>query len=274
MKIEVLDHGYVEFIETFGNDERIIESARMSTDKGFLGWEDRFECKTCGCLWRDNHDDTVSLFNADQKSCPECELKPTPEACRVTSDARLLAYLWKHKHLTPFEMAGMTIEVQLPILVAREWHRHRTQSYNEMSGRYVVLPDLYYVPSVERIIASTQPTKNKQAAGTVTRESAMTVAEAEQVQRAIRGAQQYARATYGVLLNGGVAKEVARSVIPVSQYTKMRAATDLRNWLGFLKLRMAPDAQWEIRQYANAVASIIAEKFPRTYELFQQENAA
>jgi thymidylate synthase (FAD) len=69
-------------------------------------------------------------------------------------------------------------------------------------------------------------------------------------------------------LKVGVAREIARLVIPVSQYSRMRASANLRNWLAFLTLRMAPNAQWEIRQYANAVGTIIAERFPRTWQLF------
>src|ERR1044071_9645751 len=91
-KISVLDSGYVELVEVWGSDERIIESARMSTDKGFNGW------------------------GTDEKP----------------GDEKLLRYLYEHKHMTPFEMGGMIIEVQAPIFIFREWHRHRTQSYNEM----------------------------------------------------------------------------------------------------------------------------------------------
>src|SRR6185503_21212421 len=123
-EIKVLDHGYVKLIETWGSDERIIEAARMSTNKGFLGWG--------------------------------TEEKP--------GDEKLLKYLYEHKHHTPFEMAGMIIEVQAPIFVFREWHRHRTQSYNELSARYTPLPDVNYVPSLERI--STMDQKNKQASNT------------------------------------------------------------------------------------------------------------
>lgn len=89
--IDLFDHGYVKEIEHWGSDERIVEAARMSTNKGFQGWD---------------------------------------------TDAKLLRYLYEHKHFSPFEMAGMVVEVQAPIFVFREWHRHRTQSYNELSARY------------------------------------------------------------------------------------------------------------------------------------------
>src|SRR5690606_23323400 len=102
--MKVLDHGYVRLVEAWGSDERIIEAARMSTGKGFLGWG------------------------------PKEDGKP--------GDEKLLRYLWEHKHATPFEMAGLVVEVQAPIFVFREWHRHRTQSFSELSARYVPMPDL------------------------------------------------------------------------------------------------------------------------------------
>jgi thymidylate synthase (FAD) len=77
-------------------------------------------------------------------------------------DEKLLRYLYEHKHLTPFEMCGLTIEVQAPIFVFREWHRHRTQSYNELSARYTELPNLFYIPDNERLMAAKQSKKNKQ----------------------------------------------------------------------------------------------------------------
>lgn len=223
--MEVLDHGYVEHVETWGSDERIIEAARMSTAKGFQGWG-------------------------------------TPEQ---SGDEKLLRFLWEHKHATPFEMAGLVIEVQAPIFVFREWHRHRTQSYNELSARYTELPDLFYVPSLERLMASKQASANKQGS-----EAGLSDFKAGCAQAVIGAAQRDARKAYETLLLNGVAREVARVVIPVSQYSRMRASANLRNWLAFLTLRMAPNAQWEIRQYANAVGGVIAERFPRTWQLFTE----
>jgi thymidylate synthase (FAD) len=217
----ILDHGYVEPIESWGSDEHIIEAARMSTNKGFQGWP---------------------------------------------GDEKLLRYLWEHKHATPFEMAGMVIEVKAPIFVFREWHRHRTQSYNEMSGRYTVLPDLTYVPSIERLMASVQSTANKQSS---TR--GFTEAEAGEFRENIREAHEDSRMRYDAMINAGVAREIARVVLPVAQYSRMRAKANLRNWLGFLALRMASDAQWEIRQYANAVHEILTPLFPRTVALFDAD---
>jgi thymidylate synthase (FAD) len=225
MRIEVLDHGYVELVESWGSDERIIEAARMSTQKGFNGWG-------------------------------------TEES---PGDERLLAFLYRNNHATPFEMGGLIVEVQAPIFVFREWHRHRTQSYNEASARYAPLPALDYVPTVERCQRNSKA--NRQA-GTVEGAPDVTAGETE---RWLASVESHYRAAEALLQNGlalGIPKELARVVMPVGRYSKMRASANLRNWLGFLTLRMAPNAQWEIQQYANAVGQLVADRFPRTWELF------
>lgn len=264
MKTQVLDHGYVELVESWGSDERIIEAARMSTNKGFQGWE-HYVCEACGCKWRDNGDDTMSLYDAQQKSCEVCEWSGLEAMKIMPGDTKLLRYLWEHKHATPFEMAGMTIEVQAPIFVFREWHRHRTQSYNEMSARYTPLPDVNYLPTVERMLVSDGKNKQAQGVGPVplSREGA------EQIQNDLAASYRDAERLYQRALLLGVPKEVARVILPVGRYSRMRASANLRNWLAFLTLRLDGAAQWEIRQYAIAVADLVREKFPRTYSLFR-----
>jgi thymidylate synthase (FAD) len=260
MKISLLDHGYLELVESWGSDERIVESARMSTAKGFLGWGPK--CRTCG-----------DAFHAPERQCP------SPTAGRefvdvgrgghifdAPGDEKLLRYLWEHKHATPFEMAGLVVEVQAPIFVFREWHRHRTQSYNELSARYTPLPDLNYVPTVERLMLNAGGT-NKQA-GTVGGAATLTEAYAEQFRWELEKKYVVAEELYQWALRNGIPKELARIHIPVGRYSRMRASANLRNWLAFLTLRMATEAQWEIRQYANAVGALVAERFPRTWELF------
>lgn len=253
IEISVLDHGYVRFVESWGSDERIIEAARMSTAKGFQGWGPR--CGRCGHAFLDS-DGVSCLTEGCQGGRSE----------RVNGDEKLLRYLYEHKHATPFEMAGMVIEVQAPIFVFREWHRHRTQSYNEMSARYVQMPDLHYVPSVDRIIRSAEASRNKQASGSG---SALTAEQAETVRKRIAGTQREVYVEYDTLIKiYGLSREVARINTPVSRYSRMRASTNLRNWLAFLTLRMDEAAQWEIRQFALGVGHYIADCFPRTWGLF------
>lgn len=232
VSVPVLDHGYVRLVESWGSDERIIEAARMSTGKGFLGWG-------------------------------------TSDA---PGDEKLLRYLWEHRHATPFEMAGMVIEVQAPIFVFREWHRHRTQSYNELSARYTPLPDVNYVPTVERLLRDAGGS-NRQA-GRATGAAALTEPAAWAFQSALLEQYDAAEALYQQALADGVPKELARCILPVGRYSRMRASANLRNWLAFLTLRMAPEAQWEIRQFANAVGDLIAQAFPRTWALAKIERSS
>lgn len=248
MRIDVLDHGYVELVKNsnWGSDEDIIRAARMSTDKGFQGWGPK---RVGGWYLNDNG-----------------ELEDRGPAREEPGDEKLLKYLWEHKHHTPFEMAGFAVEVQAPIMVFREWHRHRTQSYNEMSGRYIELPDLMYVPDYERLKKGGQAKDNKQASG---EELGDLMTQGNQV--ILEHHNEISRKTYEELIRRGLAKELARLVLPVAQYSRMRAAANLRNWLGFLALRDAPNAQWEIQQYAKAVATIVQELHPRTYALYQAE---
>jgi thymidylate synthase (FAD) len=267
MKIVLLDHGYVELIEAWGSDERIVEAARMSTGKEFRRWG-QLRCR-CGAVSDSARFDVAPIFkDASDSRCP-IERGGAHVAMPDSlppGDEKLLRYLWENKHATPFEMAGMTIEVKAPIFVYREWHRHRTQSYNEMSARYVPLPDENYVPTVERLMLNSKT--NKQA-GTVKGAEELTAFMAEQFRINLSRQYEQQEVHYQWALKIGVPKELARVHLPVGRYSRMRASANLRNWLAFLTLRMAAGAQWEIRQYANAVAAVVAEKFPRTYELFQ-----
>lgn len=225
----VLDHGYVEWVTSWGSDQQIVEAARMSTGKGFTGW------------------------GTDEKP----------------GDEKLLRYLWEHKHYTPFEMAGATFEIKAPIFVFREWHRHRTQSYNEMSARYTPLPDENYVPTVDRLMRRGPgfESATKQA-GTIAGAEELTEELAQRFRRELGVLYTGQQVLYENALAAGVPKELARIHLPVGRYSRMRASANLRNWLAFLTLRMAPDAQWEIRQYANAVHTVLCERFPRTLALF------
>lgn len=216
--VPVLDHGYVQLVDYLGDDSSVIEAARMSTGKGFEGWE---------------------------------------------KDARLLEYLYAHGHMTPFEMCELVIEVQAPIFVVREWFRHRTQSYNEMSGRYIQMPDLHYVPYIDRVQG--QGKKNKQGS-----EGALADAFKLSYIEKVEDEQDQIYASYEAFIESGIAKELARINTPVSRYTRFRAKANLRNWLDFLRQRCAPEAQWEIRQYAEVVRQIVLDLWPRTYALWEE----
>ncbi len=260
--MNILDHGYLDCVEVWGSDASIIEAARMSTGKGFLGWEPSV-CPICdGELVTTVPQDKYTEPLLEAAKCWACEGKG-----RIGGDKFLLRRLWVHKHASPFEMAGLIIETRAPIMVFREWHRHRTQSYNEASARYSPLPNLDYVPTVERILINAGGT-NKQA-GTVAGAASLNETAALDFQADLKLCYARQEAAYQKHLAAGIPKELARLFLTVGRYSKMRASANLRNWLGFLTLRMSEDAQWEIRQFANAVGKLIAVQFPRTWALYR-----
>lgn len=254
MEKQILNQGYCKLIAPWGSDEEIIEAARMSTNKGFMGWGGK--CPNCPGITQSDPNITTCI------NCGGTII------AAGNGDEKLLRYLWENKHATPFEMAGATFEIKAPIMVFREHHRHRTQSYNEMSARYVPLPDENYVPSIERLLQVNVQTANKQATGVV----GVALDEYAAQSWLVKLEELYAQAqqVYELGMSLGIAKELARLPVPVARYSKMRASANLRNWLAFLTLRMAPNAQWEIRQYAEAIHEMLTESFPRTMQLFDE----
>lgn len=173
------------------------------------------------------------------------------------SDTRLIRRLWKDHHSTPFEAVVFQFEVKAPIFVLRQWHRHRTWSFNELSARYRELPEEFYVP--DPALVGVQSTSNKQGReaadeGTATRREYQTTM--------IRDTAADCFSTYRQLLADGWPRELARSVLPVSTYSHMFAKVDLRNLLGFLSLRCHAHAQYEIRVYAEAMRELAREVAP------------
>ncbi len=179
------------------------------------------------------------------------------------ADNRILTrYLLRHKHTTPYEGTIAKFLVKAPILVIREWFRHRTFSYNEESGRYKQLEPEYYVPSPERV--AKQSLTNKQGSGETFDDGYR-----RDIVDAWEEEQNNFEASYVSLLSDGMAKEIARLNMPVSHYSTFIVTGNLLNWMRFLQLRMAKAAQWEIRQYANAIAEDLRELFPVAMEAFQ-----
>lgn len=258
--IKVLDSGYVKLIDKMGTDESIIEAARMSVDKGFQGWGGA-PCPACEAAGRldpvDHLFKTAEAMEAAHVEKCLCRGKGT-----VIGDEGLLSYLYRNKHATPFEMVQICIEVKAPIFIFREWHRHRTQSYNEMSARYIKMPDENYMPDISRVLISGGTNKQAQGLRKISPEDAAVWMDR------LNDFYRVAEEMYQFGIDAGVPKELARLAVPVARYSRMRASANLRNWLAFLTLRADPAAQWEIQQYAQAVGQIIAEHYPRTWDLF------
>jgi thymidylate synthase (FAD) len=243
----VLDHGFVILTDYMGSDAAIAEAAR------------------------------VSLAGEGTK--------------RSNTDRGLIRYLMAKMHTSPFEMVEFKFHCAMPIFVARQWIRHRTANVNEMSGRYSELPELTYVPEAEQI-AYQNPT-NKQGRG-----DAVSTGIVRDVRSSLREDAERAFARYHSYLgkpgaesreieadinpptftvpcvdelqaNGGISRELARINLPLSTYTQWYWKIDLHNLLHFLFLRLDEHAQWEIRQYANVMATVVEALCPIAWEAFK-----
>jgi len=164
----------------------------------------------------------------------------TPDTSR---DAKLIDYLMQHNHTSPFEMVEFQFEVKCPIFVARQWMRHRTWSYNEVSRRYTSEDIDFYTPEFWR----GQDEINKQSS------TDDYYTHGEYALKIYQDLLDQAKATYYHLLADGVAREQARMVLPLATYTTFIAKVDAHNLMHFLHLRMGQDAQEEIRVYANVI---------------------
>lgn len=170
------------------------------------------------------------------------------------SDNRLLNYLWKNAHTSPFEAVTLTFEVKAPIFVFRQWHRHRTWSYNELSARYRELPEEFYIPDWASV--GTQSTDNKQG-----RKMELHAARQAECQR-LRQHCAKSFELYRELLVSEWPRELARSVLPVNTYSHMFATVNLLNLFHFLTLRCHSHAQYEIRVYAEAMVELARQVAP------------
>lgn len=176
-------------------------------------------------------------------------------------DKKLLNYLMRNEHTSPFEMCELLFEIKLPIFVARQMMRHRTANVNEMSGRYEEFEMDFYVPSMDSICM--QASSNKQGRG-----ERMSEMVASRIAELITSSSSESYENYKAMIDCGVAKEIARIVLPLNFYTTIWFKMDLNNLIKFLKSRLDSHAQVEIREYAGAMTKFLKREFPKTYELF------
>jgi thymidylate synthase (FAD) len=227
--LPVLDKGFVRVIDYMGDDGAIVQAARVSYGRGTK---------------------------------------------KLSDDRGLINYLMRMRHTSPFEMCELKLHVKLPIFVARQWVRHRTASVNEYSARYSVLQDEFYLPAAEQL--AVQSSGNRQGRGAV-----LEGAEAESVLRTLARNSEGAYERYLGLLNldeagepldpdrPGLARELARMVLPLNTYTEWYWKTDLHNLLHFIGLRSDPHAQYEIRAYAEALLDVVRRWVPLTHAAFE-----
>ncbi len=177
------------------------------------------------------------------------------------ADEGLVRFLMRDRHGTPFEHNAFRFHVRAPIFVTREWMRHRVGSFNEFSMRYARATDEFYVPDAEDV--RTQVGKP----GAYSFEPVDSEL-AESVRETFRGVYSDAYATYERLVEQGIARELARSLIPVGAFTEFFWTVNARSLMNFVSLRAAETAQREIRRYADACERFLAERMPVTYDAF------
>ena len=230
--VKVLDHGFVGLVDHMGSDNAIVQAARVSYGDG---------TKT------------------------------------VNEDRGLIRYLVRHKHTSPLEMCEVKLHLKLPIFVMRQLVRHRTSSLNEYSARYSILTDEMYIPQIENI--KPQSKTNKQG-----RDGVLIESDALEAQRLIQEATDNSNRIYRILLNddgfghegfseeypeNGIAREIARTVMPVAGYTELYWKQNLHNLFHMLKLRDDSHAQWEIQEFARAIYRLIQPLYPIACEAYE-----
>jgi thymidylate synthase (FAD) len=178
-------------------------------------------------------------------------------------DRGLIHYLIRNWHTSPFEQVQITFHTKMPIFVARQWVRHRTARLNEISARYSVMKDEFYLPDPAQM--AFQSANNKQGRG-----EAIPLEEADAILARLEAENARAYAHYTELIEKGIARELARAVLPVSLYTEWYWQIDLHNLFHFLRLRLDAHAQYEIRVYAEAMAKCAQAVAPMAYEAFEE----
>ena len=228
MKIDVLDKGYIELVDTLGDDLTPVNAARVS----FGGRSDKFTEK----------------------------------------DKRLSRFLIKHKHFSPFRHQHIMVIIKAPEFVLRQWYKHvvgiettsthatKDHAWNEISGRYVEVEDFYY-PDVWR----KQSEDNKQAS-----EGELDDLQQKRMSLVYETYMTQVEMAYETMISSGVAKEQARIVLPLSQYTQVWWTASFQSVMNFIELRDEPTAQVEIQEYARALKEIMLDAFPETTKLWSE----
>ena len=184
----------------------------------------------------------------------------------VREDGALIDYLVRHKHTSPLEQVVLTFHLKMPIFVARQWLRHRTARLNEISGRYSVMRDEFYLPDEAQVRRQSEANKQGRSDEEVPAELRAKTLEL------LQAGQQGAYTAYQELLDEDVARELARVNLPLSLYTEMYWQIDLHNLFHFLRLRLDAHAQYEIRVYGEAMAELARAVAPLAYQAFEEHS--
>ena len=204
----------------------------------------------------------VDYYGSDSRIVQAARVSYGEGTKTVSQDGALIDYLLRHQHTSPFEQVIFTFHLKMPIFVARQWVRHRMGRMNEVSGRYSIMKDEFYVP--ENSCISKQSTNNKQGRGEVFEEK-----QAKEFQAEFIEGQQKAYEVYKDMVEKGIAREIARINLPLALYTEFYWQMDLHNLFHFLKLRLDSHAQYEIRLYAEKILEIIKTVCPMAVSSFE-----
>jgi thymidylate synthase (FAD) len=205
----------------------------------------------------------VDYMGGDQRIVQAARVSYGEGTKSYRKDAALIDYLLRNEHTSPFEQVVLTFHTKMPVFVARQWVRHRTARLNEISGRYSVMKDEFYVPSGDDIALQSEDNKQGRSSDALPKE------QQEAIREQFRRGQSDAYASYSKLLDDGIAREVARINLPLSLYTEWYWQIDLHNLFRFLKLRMDPHAQKEIREYATTIFTITKKVCPAACASFE-----
>lgn len=177
------------------------------------------------------------------------------ESKGIQKDAELIRYLMKERHTSPFEHVVFQFRIKCPLFVARQWMRHRTWSYNEVSRRYTSEEIDFYIPEFLR----NQSDANKQSSENISEYSSNLIMDMENI-------VDNCMKAYNEMISLGIAREQARMILPQNMYTTFYGTVDLHNLFHFLELRRSPHAQEEIKVYAHAIEKLISKKVPICYK--------
>ncbi len=205
----------------------------------------------------------VDYMGGDERIAQAARVSYGEGTKQVSRDEILIDYLLRHRHTSPFEHVVLEFHCKMPIFVARQWIRHRTARINEISGRYSVMKDEFYLPPPQQIKMQNKDNKQGRAQDDVPEELRAKVLEL------LKRDHGSIYASYQQMLDDGIARELARINLPLSLYTEWYWQMDLHNLLHFLGLRMDPHAQWEIRQYADQIAMLTKAVAPIAYKSFE-----
>lgn len=206
----------------------------------------------------------VDYLGGDQRIVQAARVSYGEGTKTFRQDRGLIHYLIRNWHTSPIEQVQLTFHCKMPIFVARQWVRHRTARLNEISGRYSEMKDEFYVPSPENI--RPQSKDNRQGRSEVRYSDE----DAKEIAATFEKEQREVYATYRKLLGRDLARELARNNLPLSLYTEWYWQIDLHNLFHFLRLRLDAHAQYEIRVYAEALATCARAVAPVAYEAFEE----